>query len=105
MKVEEYIRQKFSSFGFNLTNADLFDIISTAGVDGDKEIDSNIMGRVSYGIAKFIPSLLIRPMSVNEGGFSLSWNIQGMKNYYSLLCRQYGINDEINSDSPKVKFL
>lgn len=55
-------------------------------------------------IAKFIPSLLLRATSISESGFSMSWNIQGIKDYYSFLCKQYGLKDELGN-KPKVTFL
>ena len=58
--------------------------------------------RVSVAIAKFIPSLLLRATSISESGFSMSWNIQGIKDYF--LCKQYGLKDELSS-KPKVTFL
>ena len=61
-------------------------------------------GRVSVAIAKFIPSLLLRATSISESGFSMSWNIQGIKDYYSFLCKKYGLKDEL-SNNPKVTFL
>ena len=60
--------------------------------------------RVSVAIAKFIPSLLLRATSISESGFSMSWDIQGIKDYYSLLCKQYGLKDEL-SNKPKCTFL
>lgn len=62
--------------------------------------------RVSVAIAKFIPSLLLRATSISESGFffSMSWNIKGIKDYYSFLCKQYGLKDELGN-KPKVTFL
>lgn len=35
----------------------------------------------------------------------MSWNVEGMKEYYAFLCRKYGLTDELNTDKPKVRFL
>ena len=43
-------------------------------------------------------------MFQGESGFSMSWNIQGIKDYYSFLCKQYGLKDELGN-KPKVTFL
>lgn len=96
MTVNDYILQKFQTFGVNLSEADLFDICLNAKISGQT--------RVSVAIAKFIPSLLLRATSISESGFSMSWNIQGIKDYYSFLCKRYGLKDEL-SDKPKVTFL
>lgn len=104
MTVNEYISQKFQSFGINLSEADLLDMCLNAKISGEDEMNKDCYGRVSVAIAKFIPSLLLRATSISESGFSMSWNIQGIKDYYSLLCKQYGLKDELSS-KPKATFL
>lgn len=104
MTVNDYIQKKFQSFGIQLSEADLFDMCLNANVIGEDDMDPYFHGRVSVEIAKFIPSLLLRATSVSESGFSMSWNIKGIKDYYSWLCKQYGLEDEL-TDKPKVTFL
>ena len=104
MTVNEYISQKFHSFGINLSEADLFDMCLNAKISGEDEMNEDYHGRVSVAIAKFIPSLLLRATSISESGFSMSWDIKGIKEYYSWLCKQYGLKDEL-SNKPKVTFL
>lgn len=104
MTVNEYISQKFQSFGINLSEADLLDMCLNANISGEDEMNKDCHGRVSVAIAKFIPSLLLRATSISESGFSMSWDIKGVKDYYSYLCKQYGLKDEL-SNKPKVTFL
>ena len=104
MTVKDYIQQKFQTYGINLSEADLLDMCLNAKVSGEDEMNEDCYGRVSVAIAKFIPSLLLRATSISESGFSMSWNIQGIKDYYSFLCKQYGLKDELSS-KPKVTFL
>lgn len=74
-----------------------------ANVDDDVEPDT--ISSISVAMARFIPSLLLRPTSINESGFSMSWNTQGVKDYYSLLCKKYGLKDELNDNKPKIRIL
>lgn len=104
MTVNEYISQKFQSFGIQLSEADLLDMCLNAEISGEDEMNADCHGRVSVAIAKFIPSLLLRATSISESGFSMSWDIKGIKDYYSWLCKQYGLKDEL-SNKPKVTFL
>lgn len=104
MTVNEYISQKFQSFGIQLSEADLLDMCLNAKISGGDEMCEDCHGRLFVAIAKFIPSLLLRATSISESGFSMSWNIQGIKDYYSWLCKQYGLKDEL-TDKPKVTFL
>ena len=103
MTVKEYKSGKFQPFGIQLSEADLLDMSLNANVSPDDEVTST--GAISVAMARFIPSLLLRATSINESGFSMSWNIDGIKDYYSLLCRQYGLKDELNDNKPKIRFL
>ena len=105
MTVNDYIQQKFQTFGIQLSEADLLDIVEDAGLkNGSVERDVSNKARVSVAIAKFIPSLLLRATSISESGFSMSWNLEGIKQYYSFLCKMYGLKDELGN-KPKVTFL
>lgn len=76
-----------------------------AKMDVDDDVTANGLDAISVAIARFIPSLLLRATSISESGFSMSWNPQGLKDYYSLLCKQYGLKDELNDNKPKISFL
>ena len=89
MTVNEYISQKFQTFGIQLSEADLLDMCLASKISGEDEMSEDCQTRVSVAIAKFIPSLLLRATSISESGFSMSWNIEGIKQYYSFLCKQY----------------
>ena len=104
MTVEEYIQQKFQPFGIQLSEADLLDISLSSGISGEDEINQSNIGLISVVMAKFIPSLLLRASSISENGFSMSWDIQGIKEYYLFLCKKYGLEDTL-SDKPKIRFL
>lgn len=95
MTINDYINQKFQSFG-NLSEADLLDIMLNNGLNGDDEVTLDNMEGVMVAIAKFIPSLLARPKSINESGFSISWDMDALKEYYAYLCNKYEIDDELN---------
>lgn len=105
MTVANYIQGKFQTFGINLSEADLLEMSLSSGINGEDELTNENIGLVSVSMVGFIPSLLLRASSVNENGFSFAWDINGVKEYYSFLCRKYGLEDTLNSDKPKVRFL
>lgn len=105
MTVNDYIKQKFQTFGIRLSEADLLDISLNSNIKGEGEMNEDCHTRVSVAITKFIPSLLLRPVAVGEGGVSLSWDLQGVKGYYSFLCKKYDLKDELSTDKPKATFL
>lgn len=105
MTVRDYISSKFQSFGIQVSEADLLDMSLNARVNIEDDVDADVIDNISVAIARFIPSLLLRPTSINESGFSMSWNTQGVKDYYSLLCKKYGLKDELNDNKPKIRIL
>ena len=105
MNVRKYISDKFQSFGIQVSDADLLDMSLNAKIDIDDDVTAEGLDAISVAIARFIPSLLLRPTSINESGFSMSWNTQGVKDYYSLLCKKYGLKDELNDNKPKIRIL
>nr|DAT76460.1 MAG TPA: hypothetical protein [Caudoviricetes sp.] len=105
MSIKEYISSKFQSFGIKVSEADLLDMSLNARVNIEDDVDADVIDNISVAIARFIPSLLLRPSSINESGFSMSWNTQGVKDYYSLLCKKYGLKDELNDNKPKIRIL
>lgn len=105
MTIKEYISAKFQTFGIQLSEADLLDMSLNANKDLEDEVSKECIGSVSVAMVRFIPSLLLRATSISESGFSMSWNVQGIKDFYSLLCRQYGLEDELNDNKPKIRML
>lgn len=105
MIVRDYISGKFQSFGVQVSEADLLDMSLNAHVDIEDDVDADVIDNISVAIARFIPSLLLRATSISESGFSMSWNTQGVKDYYSLLCKKYGLKDELNDNKPKIRIL
>ena len=95
MTVNDYIQQKFQTFGIQLSEADLLDMCLNSKISGEDEMNEDCQTRVSVAI---------RATSIGESGFSMSWNLQGVKDYYSFLCKQYGLKDEL-SNKPKCTFL
>ena len=109
MTVADYIRGKFQTFGITVSEADLLEMSLATGINGKDEMTQPILGLVSVAMAGFIPSLLLRATSksVSENGHSKSqsWDVSGIKEYYAFLCKKYGLDDELNADKPKVRFL
>ena len=105
MTVSDYIKGKFQTFGITVSEADLLELSLSSGISGEDEMDQQNIGLVSVAMAGFIPSLLLRATSINENGFSVSWNVEGIKQYYAFLCKKYGLKDDINTDKATVTFL
>lgn len=99
MTVQDYISQKFQGFGFHLSEADMLDISINGGIELTADLSGDNMRAVSIAIARFIPSLVMRPSSIGEGGVSFSWDRNGLKEYYVMLCKQYGLSNSLEQES------
>ena len=104
MTALEFISQKVGAFGITVSEADLLDVKMNTGLTDESEVTEDTMPTVALGLAIIIPQILAHPSNISEGGVSVSWDRRGLLDYYSLLCRQYGIKDEL-SDKPQVTFL
>lgn len=63
------------------------------------ELSSENKRDVEIAIAGFIPQLLLRPKSVSEGGVTISFDTQAIKDYYAFLCKKYDLKDTLNGIS------
>lgn len=102
MKVKDYISAKFQTFGISLSEADLVDITLSTNIDLESDISIENKRAVEVTMAGFIPALLLRT-NWTQGDMSESYNSQGVKDYYSYLCKLYGLEDQL-SPKPTVTF-
>lgn len=105
MNVGEYMKERFESFGITLKESFIMEACIMAGIDMGDEFSGRNIDSVKFGMSKIIPSLMARPTSVSESGLSISWDMSGLKAYYSTLCKELGMKDELNTEKPKVRFL
>jgi len=64
---------------------------------------------VMKAVLLFAPILMLSPSSysVSENGHSKSigFNTDGFLKWYALMCKRYGVKDELNTEKPRIKFL
>lgn len=108
--VSEHIKQLFSGFNLPLNDAALNEV-AMQGVDfelTDEYTDSN-HAKVMKAVLLFAPILMLSPSSysVSENGHSKSigFNTDGFLKWYALMCKRYGVKDELNTEKPRIKFL
>lgn len=100
MTIKEYITDKFSSLGIQLSAADIFELCLS--LDSLHEVTIYNLPLVKINICKFIPSLLARPTSISEGGMSVAWDKGAIREYYTVLCAELNLR---NRTEPTVKFI
>jgi len=98
MTISAYISQKLQPFG-TVSEAQLLDMSLSGGFNLDEEYSDGNAISVGVGMTSFIEELAFAPKlsSVNESGFSMSWDFSGLGKYYLWLCQKYGItpNSEV----------
>lgn len=99
MNAREYISQKFASFGVSLSEADFADI--SLSITLSEEFTASNEEAVNKSMLTLIPALIARP-NVSESGFSMTFDKQGLRDFYAMRCRQYGLRNEL---APSVKFI
>lgn len=108
MIIGDHIKQLFSGLKLPLNDAALSEIANGA-FSLDDEYSTEVHDKVMLAVLAFAPILMLTPSSytVSENGHSKSvgFNTDGFLRWYSLMCKRYGIKDELNTEKPLIKFL
>lgn len=96
MTIREYILEKVQPFG-NISEGALLDM----GLDLDEWYSVDNAKDVGIALVGFIEEKVLAPKvtSVNESGFSISWDYSNLGKYYLWLCNKWGVtpNKEVLS--------
>ena len=98
MTIKDYITSKLQTFGIKLSEADLEDISMTVSLT-DEFTQENKNDVYLALVGSVIPQLLLRPKSISESGFSISYDNDALLKYYAWLCNELGIEDTLNEIS------
>lgn len=98
MNYKEYITAVTARFNFSETDNDiLFENQKNIIPDLESEVDvKTAKNAIVREIANLIPLY-----NVSEGGYSVSWNIEALKMWYNLTCKELGLIPE--GTAPTVK--
>ena len=90
MTVKEYI----SSTLVGLTIPDAF--LIDAGIDPEQTYSADMKQEVGKELVDMLAGLILAPSvkTVNENGFSMSWDRGNLGKYYLWLCKRYGITPD-----------
>lgn len=89
MTIRQYINDKLRAFG--ITEAQFVDVSYWNGVELDDDVsdyDPAFVGRIMAGM---LEECILSPKmtSINESGFSASWDFSALGRYYQWLCRRW----------------
>lgn len=90
MTIGEYIKQKLQAFG--ITQAQLEDVLITYNIMTAQEYSSANQEEVGKVMCDIVEEMCLAPYqkSVSESGFSISWDVSKLGNYYLWLCKRWG---------------
>ena len=91
MNTLDYIRQRFSFIG-TITDEGAICFALDFGIPMNEELSEEDMRTISSAVDGFVKNNLLRPSSVNENGFSVSWSADAAKALAKIALRKYGIN-------------
>ena len=98
MTNKEYLTKALN--GLNVNEDDIDIILVKSGLVADDMVDVRACDMAVYNRM----SVVLKGMSQNisEGGYSISWNIEAVKMYYSALCNELG-KENVLVTRPKVR--
>lgn len=98
MTTHEYIKERFEAMEVYLTESELLDIYPDC-----EEMYNVDIRTLQLAVLNFIHYLLLKP-NVSEGGVSVSWNANDLKDFYKLECMRLGVENKLDP-KPKITFL
>jgi len=98
MTNKEYITKSLSGLGVSDDDIDI--ILLKSGLDGSQEADVKSADNAIYD--RFSVVLKVATQNVSEGGYSISWNLEAVKLYYSSLCTELGKKNILEAQ-PKIR--
>jgi len=101
MTIGDYINSKLSIWGLELPNDFMEVELSKLSTSLNSDFNEPKADEFFYNT---IPVLLFSPSSISEGGFSISYNKEGVKEYYTFLAGKLGKEDLVKkSTQPKIR--
>jgi hypothetical protein len=101
--IRDYITSKLSPLRLQLSEADWSDISKKINPEAE-DTDDNIKAAFTVLATRVLPFYVNQAKSVSENGFSISFDGDGVQNFYAWLCRDLGIADTLNK-KPRITFL
>lgn len=91
MTNKEYLTIQLGNFGVSPEQIDL--ILVDNGIDGNALVTDTKALKIA--VFHQLPAMLAAMQDVSEGGYSVKWNLAGIKAWYSLLATELGLPDNL----------
>ena len=91
--VEEIISLEFADFGIDNSQARMDKVLVDANLNGGDTYTTTIAPQVDMAILQVISKRIAQATKITEGGYSVEYNVEGMKAYLLALQTRLGIVD------------
>ena len=97
---KEFLNQSLARFGMAESDVEMI-IVENPDLDPDAKVDAKACKLAIYNsMSSILPAM---SQNISEGGYSVSWNVEGIKMWYSSLCRELVKEDMLTKKRPKVR--
>lgn len=101
MTYREYVTAVLGRF--NLSAADIEFVLAESDLDPETVVSgTEDRIKVKTAIYEQIPLMIAGLANTTEGGYSVSWNVEGLKLWYSVLADELGLEDKLSA-KPAVR--
>jgi hypothetical protein len=95
MTIGDYIQAKLKRFNFSMSAEELEAFLVDQEMTASSQYTKELSNKTKIVMVAIIPELLLAP-EIKQGDFSIKYNVDGIKTYYSMLCGQTGLPDIFN---------
>lgn len=88
--IRKYIEAKLERFNINCSDVEVQALMVQHAIIGNEPLGADGLKKSHAALASILSELLVIA-SVTEGGYSIAWNIEGIKAYITMLQKQAGV--------------
>lgn len=92
----EYISAALN--GMNISDSEIDLILLKSNLSGDESVNVSSCDNAIYNRLSVVLKGMLQ--NISEGGYSISWNMDAVKMYYSVLCQELG---KPNMTKPQIR--
>lgn len=102
MLISDFIKSKLGKFGVMIDDNELEGLLLKNSISTEETYTIDTVDKTERAMYDYLPEMLI-VSSIQEGGYSISYDREGILAYYRLLCNNLGLPDKVSTPQPKIK--
>ena len=101
MTIRDYVREKLNLWNVDLSDTMLEIELAKLNLSGNEAVKADTSTDLFF--YNIIPDVLLRPTSISEGGYSVSFDRKAVEEYYLFLCKKLNKNNLLINKNNQVK--